>query len=82
MRRITRTRSLLLGAIAAAALAATGNGLAASAKTVTGTVGPGFTIGLTMHGKKDRETQGWDDVPVRHPRPLEHPRLPSERAWP
>jgi plastocyanin len=52
MRRITRTRSLLLGAIVAAALAATGSGLAASAKTVTGTVGPGFTIGLAMHGKK------------------------------
>jgi plastocyanin len=44
---------LLLGAvIAAAALAATGSGLAASAKTVNGTVGPGFTIGLTMQGKK------------------------------
>ena len=52
MKRITRTRSLLLGAIVAAALAATGSGLAASAKTVTGTVGPGFTIGLAMHGKK------------------------------
>jgi plastocyanin len=52
MRRITRTRSWLLGAITAAALAATGSGMAASAKTVTGTVGPGFTIGLAMHGKK------------------------------
>ncbi|HEX6660228.1 MAG TPA: hypothetical protein VF065_19200 [Ilumatobacter sp.] len=52
MRRITRTRSLLLGVVAAAALAATGSGLAASAKTVNGTVGPGFTIGLTMQGKK------------------------------
>ena len=53
MRRITRTRSLLLGAvIAAAALAVTGSGLAASAKTVNGTVGPGFTIGLTTQGKK------------------------------
>jgi plastocyanin len=52
MRRITR-RSVLLGAIvASAALAATGSGLAASAKTVNGTVGPGFTIGLTMQGKK------------------------------
>jgi plastocyanin len=52
MRRITR-RSVLLGAIiATAALAATGSGLAASAKTVNGTVGPGFTIGLTMQGKK------------------------------
>jgi hypothetical protein len=52
MRRTTRTRSLLLGAVVATALAATGSGSAASAKTVNGTVGPGFTIGLTMHGKK------------------------------
>ena len=52
MRRIIRTRSLLLGAVAAAALAATGSGSAATAKTVTGTVGPGFTIGLAMHGRK------------------------------
>ncbi|HEY3206207.1 MAG TPA: hypothetical protein VGJ58_04585 [Gaiellaceae bacterium] len=52
MRRTTRTRSLLLGAVAAAALAVTGGGLAASAKTVNGTVGPGFTIGLTMQGQK------------------------------
>ncbi len=52
MRMITRTRSLLLGAVAAAALAATGSGSAATAKTVTGTVGPGFTIGLAMHGRK------------------------------
>ena len=52
MRPITRTRSLLLGAVVAAALAATGSGLAASAKTANGTVGPGFTIGLTMQGKK------------------------------
>jgi plastocyanin len=52
MSRITRTRSLLLGAAAAAALAVTGSGMAAPAKTVSGTVGPGFTIGLTMQGKK------------------------------
>ena len=52
MKGITRTRSWLLGVVAAAALAATGSGLAASAKTVNGTVGPGFTIGLTMQGKK------------------------------
>ena len=51
IRRHTRTLSVLLGALAAAALAATG-GSAATAKTVTGTVGPGFTIGLTMQGKK------------------------------
>ena len=52
MRRITRTRWLLLGAVVAAALAVTGSGVATSAKTVNGTVGPGFTIGLTMHGKR------------------------------
>jgi plastocyanin len=52
MKRVTRTRWLPLGAVVAAALAVTGNGLAASAKTVNGTVGPGFTIGLTMHGKR------------------------------
>src|SRR5215218_7044946 len=52
MTRMTRTRSLLLGAVAAAALAATGSGSAAPAKTVNGTVGPGFTIGLTIQGKK------------------------------
>jgi plastocyanin len=52
MRRIIRTYSLLLGAVAAAALAAISSGSAATAKTVTGTVGPGFTIGLAMHGKK------------------------------
>jgi plastocyanin len=38
--------------VVAAALAATGSGTAATAKTVKGTVGPGFTIGLTMKGKK------------------------------
>ena len=54
MSRITRTPSSLVVAVAvaAAALAATGNGSAATAKTVNGTVGPGFTIGLTMQGKK------------------------------
>lgn len=53
MSKMTRTRSLLLGAAAAAAaLTATGGGMAASAKTVNGTVGPGFTITLTMQGKK------------------------------
>ena len=51
MRRTTRTWSLLLGAVAAAALAAAGGSLAAPAKAVNGTVGPGFTIGLTMQGK-------------------------------
>ena len=44
MRTITRAY-LLLAAIAAAALAATGSSSAASAKTVNGNVGPGFTMG-------------------------------------
>jgi len=52
MRRLMRTRSLLLAAIAATALAAAGGGSAAAAKTVNGTVGPGFTIGLAIQGKK------------------------------
>jgi plastocyanin len=52
MTRITCMRSVLLGAVDAAALAAAGGGSAATAKTVNGTVGPGFTIGLTMHGKR------------------------------
>jgi plastocyanin len=42
---------LLLGVTAVAALAATGSGSAASAKIVNGTVGPGFTITLTMQAK-------------------------------
>jgi hypothetical protein len=52
MTRMTRTRSLVVVAVVAGALAATATGTAASAKTVNGTVGPGFTIGLTMQGKK------------------------------
>ena len=44
-------KALLLSTVVAAALAATGSSTAASAKTVTGTVGPGFTIALTMDGK-------------------------------
>src|SRR5438034_9197791 len=52
MRRTIRTRSLLVAAVAAAAVAATGSGSAATAKTVHCTVGPGFTIELTMHGKR------------------------------
>ncbi len=48
----TITRLWLFAAILAVALAATGSGSAATAKTVKGTVGPGFTIGLTMQGKK------------------------------
>jgi plastocyanin len=51
MRRLTRAFAFA-AAIGATALAATGSGTAAAPKTVTGTVGPGFTIGLTMQGKK------------------------------
>lgn len=52
MSRISRL-VLLLGAVGTiAVLAGTGGGSAASAKTVNGTVGPGFTIVLTMQGKK------------------------------
>ena len=50
MTRITGTRCWLFAAVVAAALAAIASGTAASAKTVKGTVGPGFTIGLTMQG--------------------------------
>ena len=52
MRRIVPRSCLVLGTLAAVALVASGVGSTASAKTVTGTVGPGFTIGLTMNGKK------------------------------
>jgi hypothetical protein len=45
MRR--NTRSLLLAPVAAAALAATGGGWAATAKSVNGTVGAVFALGLT-----------------------------------
>ena len=52
MRRLMRKRCLLLGAVAATALATASGGSADAAKTVNGTVGPGFTIGLAMQGKK------------------------------
>ena len=52
MTRIARKRYWLLGAVAAAALAVTSIGSTATAKTVKGTVGPGFTIGLSLNGKK------------------------------
>jgi plastocyanin len=52
MRGSTRTRTLLVSAVAFAALAAASSSSAATVKTVNGTVGPGFTIGLTMQGKK------------------------------
>ena len=51
MTRTTLGRCWPLVAIVAAVLAVTGPGSAASAKTVKGTVGPGFTIHLTMGGK-------------------------------
>ena len=52
MRRLMCKRYLLLGAVAATALATAGGGSADAAKTVNGTVGPGFTIGLAIQGKK------------------------------
>jgi plastocyanin len=52
MRTISRTRYLLVAAVAAAALAATGTSSATTPKTVRGTVGPGFTISLTLQGRK------------------------------
>ena len=52
MRRLMCKRSVLLGAVAATALATAGGGSADAAKTVNGTVGPGFTIGLAIQGKK------------------------------
>jgi len=56
-------RYLLFSSVAAAALAATGSGTAASVKTVNGTVGPGFTIALTMDGKNVTKLDA--DVPYR-----------------
>jgi plastocyanin len=52
MRKSIRNRTLLAGAVAFAALVAATSSSAATVKTVNGTVGPGFTIGLTMQGKK------------------------------
>ena len=53
MRNISPTRAWLLGvAAAAAALAATAPTAAAPAQSVTGRVGPGFTIVLTKGGQK------------------------------
>ena len=56
-------RYLLFSSVAAAALAATGSGTAASVKTINGTVGPGFTIALTMDGKNITKLNA--DVPYR-----------------
>lgn len=52
MRSISPIRTWLLGAAAAAALATAAPTSAAPAQTVTGTVGPGFTIALTKGGHK------------------------------
>jgi plastocyanin len=53
MRSISPTRAWLLGlAAAAAALAATAPTAAAPAQSVTGKVGPGFTIVLAKGGRK------------------------------
>jgi plastocyanin len=52
MRTISPTRAWLLGVAAAAALAATTPTSAALAQSVTGTVGPGFTIVLTRAGHR------------------------------
>ena len=55
MNTFTDTRlstAILVVAVAMAALAWSAGGAAATAQTVNGTVGPGFTITVTMHGKK------------------------------
>jgi hypothetical protein len=52
MRRRTRISAVLFAATTVGAAAMTGSGSAATPKTVNGTVGPGFTITLTMQGKK------------------------------
>jgi len=48
----TFRRFALFAALAAAVLAPAGYGSAGAAKTVKGTVGPGFTISLSASGKK------------------------------
>ena len=55
MNTFTNTRlstAILVVAVAMAALASSAGGAAAATQTVNGTVGPGFTITVTMHGKK------------------------------
>ena len=57
-------RTTLAAALAVAALASAAMGSAASAaKVVNGNVGPGFTIGLTMNGKKVSKLKA--DTPYR-----------------
>ena len=55
MNTFTHTRlsaAILVVAVAVAVLAWSAGGAAAATQTVNGTVGPGFTITVTMHGKK------------------------------
>ena len=52
MNGLTRAHCWLLAVVGAAVLALAGSVSAATPKTVKGTVGPGFTIGLTLDGKK------------------------------
>jgi len=52
MRGIAHSRWMLGAVMAAVALAMPGIASTAAAKTVTGQVGPGFTITLSMSGKK------------------------------
>ena len=52
MRTISPIRAWLLGAFIAGALAATAPTSAATAQSITGQVGPGFTIVLTKAGQK------------------------------
>jgi plastocyanin len=52
MRTISPTRAWLFAAVAAAALAAAAPTSAAPMQSVTGTVGPGFTIVLAKGGQK------------------------------
>jgi len=52
MRTSSPKRTLLLAVVVAAALAASTSTSAASPQSVTGTVGPGFTIVLTKSGHK------------------------------
>jgi plastocyanin len=52
MRTVSPTRAWLLGAAGAVMLAAPAPTSAAPAQSVTGTVGPGFTIVLTKSGHK------------------------------
>lgn len=52
MKGISRTRLFVLAALVAAALAMSSSSTAAAPKTVNGSVGPGFTISLSLNGKK------------------------------